>query len=37
MLDLTGSCMSGENAVDFLELLPDNIPNFPERAVWKGI
>lgn len=27
MLELTGCCMSGENAVDFLEMLPDNIPD----------
>ena len=26
MLYLTGSCMSGEAAVEFLEMLPDNIP-----------
>ena len=27
MLNLTGQCMSGESAVDFLEMLPDNIPD----------
>ena len=27
MLNITGMMMSGENAVDFLEMLPDNIPD----------
>ena len=27
MLDLTGMSMSGEAAVEFLEMLPDNIPD----------
>ena len=27
MLNLTGMCMSGEAAVEFLEMLPDNIPD----------
>lgn len=27
MLKITGIMMSGENAVDFLEMLPDNIPD----------
>lgn len=27
MLELTGMCMSGVEAVEFLEMLPDNIPD----------